>query len=168
MSEELKPYQAFSALRHGHARRINGVKASPTYVSWIAMRKRCNDESRDIEMKYACRGISYDPAWESFERFLSDMGERSNGKTLDRIDNEKGYFADNCQWSTPQQQARNRRNSKLDFYAAVEVAVLRLRGASCRTIAETYGISESLPREIVKGRTWTDALSVARGIVAND
>ena len=46
--------------------------------------------------------------------------------------------------------------------SAVEVAKLRLQGVACNTIATQYGISESLPREIVKGRCWKDALEQAK------
>jgi ABC-type phosphonate transport system ATPase subunit len=35
------------------------------------------------------------------------MGERPDGKTLDRIDGSKGYTKDNCRWATPKEQAAN-------------------------------------------------------------
>ena len=165
---KLLTYQAKSSLRHGHARHVGNVKASPTYVSWTAMRKRCNSLSRDPQSKYAGRGISYDPRWESFDQFLADMGERPAGTTLDRINNDEGYSAANCQWATPKTQARNRRNAKLTLATATEVAVRRLRGESCASLSKAFGISESLPREIVKGRTWPDALASAKEIIAND
>lgn len=55
--------------------------------------------------------------WESFAIFLEDMGQRpSLGHTLDRIDNSKGYFKENCRWATSKEQARNRGNNRLiDF-----------------------------------------------------
>lgn len=168
ITDELLPYQARSALKHGHARHQGDRNASPTYVSWMAMRKRCDDIARDPDNKYAGRGIGYDPAWDSFEQFLADMGERPEGMTIDRIKNDEGYSAGNCQWATPRSQARNRRNARLTFETAVQVAVRRLRGETCPALAAEFGISESLPREIVKGRTWPDALAAAKEIVAND
>ena len=34
-------------------------------------------------------------------------------------------------------------------------------GEPCKSIAARFGISESLPREIVAGRTWKDAAAAA-------
>lgn len=151
-----------NSTRHGHT---VGKSYSPTYHSWQAMLARCRYIARDIHHKYAGRNISVCARWQSFDTFLADMGERPDGTTLDRIDNDGNYEPGNCRWATPVDQARNRRNSKMTFATAVEVALARLRGETCKSIAERFECSESLPREIVKGRTWPDAAALARSIV---
>jgi hypothetical protein len=179
MSEELKPLLTkgekirasmqgnTNATRHGHTRRqIGGKKDSPTYRSWMAMRTRCSAEGRDNADRYADRGVTICDQWESFDNFLADMGERPEGKTLDRWPNAQGnYEPENCRWATPREQARNTRRNKLTLETATEVALMRLRGEECKVIATRFGISESLPREIVKGRCWPDALEAAKKIV---
>lgn len=154
--------------RHGHTSRLRGGKESPTYTSWQAMLARCRYLERDEENKHAGRGIKVCDRWLSFEAFLEDMGVRPAGMTIDRINNDGDYEPTNCRWATPRQQARNRRNARLKFSSAVEVALARLRGEGCRSIATRFGISESLPREIVKGRTWPDALEAALEIMEHD
>ncbi len=130
------------------------------------MLARCRYPDRDTEAKHVNRGIKVCARWQSFEAFLEDMGERPVGLTLDRWpDNDGDYEPSNCRWASPRDQARNRRNKKLDFASAVEVAIARLNGETCKSIAARFGISESLPREIVKGRTWPDALAKAKEIV---
>lgn len=157
--------QADNALRHGHARHRGGSKASPTYQSWCAMHTRCRLTGRANAARYLDKGITVCDRWRSFESFLSDMGERPAGTTLDRINSDADYTPDNCRWATPCEQARNTRRNRLDLSTATQVAVARLSGEKCRAIAGRFGISESLPREIVKGRCWPDALAAAKEIV---
>ena len=159
---DLLPYQARSALKHGHAKHTSEGKASPTYQSWLSMLARCRLPHRDTEQKYAMRGISVCERWFSFESFLSDMGKRPDGKTLERIDNDGGYEPENCRWASPTEQARNRRNARLNYNGALDIAKRMMAGESAKTLALEYGISESLPREIHKGRTWKDAHDAAR------
>ena len=74
------------------------------------MKTRCTNPKSDGWKYYGERGISVCDRWlHSFESFLADMGERPEGMTLDRIDNDCNYEPDNCRWTTPVEQVRNRR-----------------------------------------------------------
>lgn len=93
---------------HGCAAR--GAK-TPAYKSWKAMRDRCYRTSSDAFHNYGGRGIAICKRWEDFENFLSDMGERPEGLTLERRDNNLGYSPENCYWGTRRVQSLNRRTA---------------------------------------------------------
>lgn len=88
-------------LRHGHAR---VGRHTPTYRTWRAMHSRCRPQGH-----YGLKGITVCPRWLVFENFLTDMGERPDGTSIDRIDTTGHYTPDNCRWATKSVQATNRR-----------------------------------------------------------
>lgn len=96
-------------VKTGHSR---GGKPSRTYVSWTAMRTRCSNTNSSDYLRYGGRGIVITPAWEQFEQFLSDMGERPVGCTLDRVDADGNYEPTNCRWATYKVQRANQRQHK--------------------------------------------------------
>ncbi len=89
---------------HGHSN-----PPSPTYHSWVSMKTRCLNPKHEAFDRYGGRGITVCDRWLCFENFLNDMGVRPIGKTLDRRDNDLGYFKENCRWATPLEQTLNRR-----------------------------------------------------------
>lgn len=91
---------------------VHGMDGTPTYRSWVDMRRRCNNPTRKDYPRYGGRGIKVCPQWSDFTQFLDDMGERPAGLTLDRIDNDGHYEPSNCQWATRKHQGRNTRSNK--------------------------------------------------------
>ncbi len=86
----------------------HGMKGTPVYRVWSNMLNRCYNPNHKLYNHYGGRGIEVCERWHKFENFYFDMGEPS-GLTLERINNYKGYFPNNCKWATPKEQARNRR-----------------------------------------------------------
>ena len=81
---------------------------------WRDMIRRCYDVRRKEYSRYGGRGIYVCQRWrESFSAFVQDMGERPEGQSIERVNNDLGYSADNCRWATPMEQANNMRANRL-------------------------------------------------------
>ena len=90
---------------HGHT-------GSPTYHVWEAMLSRCRNPSNPNYFDYGGRNIFVCERWYKFENFLEDMGEKPEGLSIERTDNNSGYSLDNCVWASMTTQARNRRSTR--------------------------------------------------------
>jgi hypothetical protein len=93
-----------------HRERVtkHGKSGTPAYSSWCSMKNRC---SSPRYRHYAGRGITVEEEWLDFRGFYADMGDRPDGRTLDRIDPNSNYGPGKCRWATPLTQTRNRRRS---------------------------------------------------------
>ena len=96
----------------------HGLKGHYLYSTWIDIKKRCYNKNHAQYHDYGGRGITmYKPWINNFQMFydwiMENLGERPEGYTLDRWPNNDGnYSPRNLKWSTPKEQANNRRNSK--------------------------------------------------------
>lgn len=88
------------------------------YNVWHSMIRRCTISTDKAYKNYGARGIAVCEKWQrSFESFMQDMGERPQGYTLERRDNDVGYGPENCYWASRAQQSLNtRRNNILEYH----------------------------------------------------
>ncbi len=142
-----------------------GLSNTPAGVSWQAMITRCYNTNNHTYSAYgaigilACKFIRATP-----ENLVLLIGHRLSGKTLDRIDNLKGYHCGQCaecvakgfvlnvKWSTPTEQGRNQRTNRL----------LTINGKThCVTEwAEISGIHQSAIRDrLRRGKTGVDLIA---------
>jgi len=101
-------------MQHGHSK-----PRTPTYISWQQMKARCLNPRHEKFPLYGGRGIEVCTEWLKFENFLADMGERPDGTTLDRLDNNRHYCKANCRWADQKTQQLNRRPYGLSRHKGV-------------------------------------------------
>lgn len=106
-----------SRAKHGHTRhkKSEPTRTTPTYRTWRCMLDRCRCAKMPNYHLYGGRGITVCPQWQGkdgFVTFLKDMGERPEGKTLDRLDGDGNYEPSNCRWATTKEQCATRRSRK--------------------------------------------------------
>lgn len=97
----------------------HGMTKTPLHRKWCSMRERCNNPNSKSYKRYGAKGIKVCAEWDSsFEEFFKWAIEAgyTAGLTIDRIDNSKGYFPDNCRWATTAQQNRNYSRNHLITY----------------------------------------------------
>jgi hypothetical protein len=128
----------------------HGATKTPEYKVWTAMKDRCYNPNNKRYADYGGRGILVSKRWyNNFQAFLDDMGPRPSPRhSIDRIDNDKSYNRNNCQWSLPTEQMVNRRGTQM------------VDNVPLATLAKRYGIpANTLRFRILKGWELQDALT---------
>lgn len=118
-------------------------KQHPLYCIFHSMKERCRNRNFKQWSRYGGRGIKVCDRWlqpkTGFHNFLSDMGPRPDGFTLDRIDNDGDYTPINCRWTSRKDQQRNQsvtRKITVDGKTYVAAALSEQFGLKTDTIIE--------------------------------
>lgn len=100
----------------GDRTRTHSKSGTSIYSIWGSMVRRCHAPNAKDYYRYGAIGIKVCDQWRTFDGFYTDMGDRPEGMSIDRIDNTKGYEPLNCRWATNTTQQRNKSNNLiLDF-----------------------------------------------------
>lgn len=130
----------------------HGKSGTKTHKIWKGIISRCYATGATGYENYGGRGITVCNEWrDSFEKFLSDMGECPDGFSIDRIDCNSGYFRENCKWVDRKTQNRNtRRNLKITANDKTKC---------CIDWANDLGVSEATIRGRIS-RGWSPSAAV--------
>ena len=150
-----------SALRYGHtkscgcSRRTHHKTKTKIYAIWRAMLQRCYNKKSPAWEWYGARGIKTSKKWLNFENFYKDMGEKPDGMSLDRINNDGNYSKSNCRWATRAQQARNTRLTKKIFYLG--------QSKTAGEWAEEFGLKKYTVRnKLIAGWTMDEISTISK------
>jgi hypothetical protein len=117
--------------------RKHGMRGTPEYSSWQAMKARCLDPNNKDYPRWGGRGVTVCAEWvASFDAFYEHIGPRLPRTSLDRINNTRGYEPGNVRWATAKEQQENRRDSW-------EVEIDGVRFESVKAAADHHSVSET-------------------------
>jgi hypothetical protein len=136
--------------------------AHPLYACWRGMISRCENKNHPSYKDYGGRGISVCERWSirggvGFRNFVSDMGDRPDSHSIDRIDNDLGYFKENCKWSNKAQQQLNRRVT----------VIVQIDGKTYKAaeLARQVGIkTDAIVERVKNGLTYDEIMSPERRV----
>lgn len=153
----LKRESARQSVRKVHeGNRTHGLVHSGTYRTWQGMVDRCRNARNPRFSSYGGRWITVCERWLKFEGFLADMGQRPQGKSIDRIDNGGNYESSNCRWATPTQQQRNMRGTTYATYRGLRQVL--------RDLCDAKGLSHEMVRTRIR-RGWDVARAIETPVV---
>ena len=135
----------------GSINRTHGkANKEPEYITWKRMRDRCNNKNNPAYKNYGGRGIKICARWNNYENFIFDMGKKPKNFSIERVDNNKGYFPENCVWADRKTQSRNKRTN---IFVTINNERLTVSDA-----AKKYGIhAQTIYSRISKGMSPEDA-----------
>lgn len=132
----------------------HGMHNTNFYKVWSGIKDRCLNPNNKFYRDYGGRGIQCS-AWINFEDFYRDMFDSyARGLSIDRVDVNGNYCKENCKWSTPKEQQRNRRDSNILEYAGKRMHLV--------DIAQIVGISSGTlhSRIYIQGKSLNEAITV--------
>jgi hypothetical protein len=120
------------------------------------MKERCYSPAHKSYPNYGIKGITICDEWlqnsESFYQWALANGY-SDGLSIDRINNDKGYSPDNCRWADKSIQSQNSKQAKLNENDIREIRRL-YKSEYATDIAKKFGVSISLIYGILNGKRW--------------
>lgn len=131
----------------------HGKRKTATYSSWAHMKERCTDINSRIYQRYGAQGILMCERWSVFANFLEDMGDRPEGTTIDRVDNSKGYFKENCRWATKKEQSTNRTSTRFITWENQTYSIKdwsELKGIAYRTLVNRFDAGWTTERALTE------------------
>ncbi len=121
--------------------RTHGKYHTRIHAVWSNMIQRCTNPNNHKYHRYGARGINVCDEWRLFENFYNWSIENGYDETLsakecsiDRIDNDKGYYPENCRWTTSVVQSGNKSDNIYLTYNGVTKSCPeweRITGISC-------------------------------------
>lgn len=146
-----------SSLRNGHSKscgclsravaaereRTHGYTGTREYRAWVSIKGRvCNPRNKNYPT-YSLLGMDED--WKlSFQSFIEHIGSIPDDRprwSVNRIDNDKGYFPGNVRWARDKEQSRNKGRQSNNQTGVTGVHVAEKRPGQLSVVAAWNDLS---------------------------
>jgi hypothetical protein len=116
------------------------------------MKQRCSNPNHDSYVDYGAKGVTVCDKWNTFEGFWEDMQEGySDDLTIDRISSKLGYFKENCQWISLEENSAKSKAIKTAQIDKETGKIIKI-WFSAREAAFELGIDPSSIIKVCKGK----------------
>lgn len=142
-----------------HNYKHGGIKTR-LYKIWSGMKYRCYNKKSPEYYYYGKRGIKICSKWKndfaSFQKWAVEYGYQDK-LTIDRKNNDKGYFPSNCHWVTIEINNRNKRNVKLNMVLVKEIRQKYSQGnISQKELAFIYKVDPKTIYRVIHNIRWRE------------
>lgn len=108
--------------------RTHGKTNTRLFRIWRKMKERCYNQHHVHYSDYGGRGITICSEWkDDFQAFYDWAMSHgySDNLSIDRADDDKGYYPENCRWATALEQQNNTRFNRKITYEGRTLSVAR-------------------------------------------
>jgi hypothetical protein len=151
-------------------------KADEHYLrkTWRLMKFRTQNKNSHSYKNYGARGIKMFDEWiddfDKFQKYIYDnLGEKPENFSIDRMDNEKGYYPGNIRWASDEEQGQNRRTTVLDEAMVGVILILhyKYKWKQSQIMNKFSFNNPTLVRNVIKNVTWCNQVIKYKSIITD-
>ena len=141
-----------------HGDSSSGIKL---YRTWANMKHRCYNKNYKESKYYGDRGIKVCAEWHEYLNFKKWALENgyTEGLSIDRIDSDKDYCPENCQWINLSKHASKTNYERVKFTMGEveQIKKIHVFGEFTKAkLSRVYGISESAMGRLIRNITYIE------------
>ena len=138
--------------------RKKGDSYTRLHVIWTDIKQRCTNPNAENYPNYGGKGITVCIEWSNsfkiFKYWALNNGYADNLQ-IDRKVDICGYYPKNCQWLTPKENVRKRKNTILTMVMADEIRYLYKTGKyTQKELAIKFNVSTITINNVISNKTW--------------